>query len=53
MDGLEAVQRIRENDDAAQVLVLTAFDNDDRIVGAIEAGAQGYLLKGAPRAEIF
>jgi DNA-binding NarL/FixJ family response regulator len=36
-----------------QVVVLTAFDTDERIVGAIQAGAQGYLLKGAPRAEIF
>jgi DNA-binding NarL/FixJ family response regulator len=35
------------------VVVLTAFDTDDRIVGALQAGAQGYLLKGAPRAEIF
>lgn len=53
MDGLEAVQQIRDSDDPAQVLVLTAFDTDDRIVAAVEAGAQGYLLKGAPRNEIF
>ena len=29
------------------------FDTDDRIIGAVEAGAKGYLLKGVPRAEIF
>jgi DNA-binding NarL/FixJ family response regulator len=33
--------------------VFTAFDTDERIVGAVKAGAQGYLLKGAPREEIF
>src|SRR6478609_4521309 len=34
-------------------VVLMAFDTDERILGALQAGAQGYLLKGAPRAEIF
>ena len=45
--------RSRAADPSVQVVVLTAFDTDERIVGAIQAGAQGYLLKGAPRAEIF
>jgi DNA-binding NarL/FixJ family response regulator len=53
LDGIEAIRRLRASDPAAQVVVLTAFDTDERIVGAIQAGAQGYLLKGAPRAEIF
>ncbi|HEX5716695.1 MAG TPA: response regulator transcription factor [Thermoanaerobaculia bacterium] len=53
LDGIEAIRRLRATDPAAQVVVLTAFDTDERIVGAIQAGAQGYLLKGAPRAEIF
>jgi DNA-binding NarL/FixJ family response regulator len=52
-DGIEATRRLRAADPAVQVVVLTAFDTDDRIVGALQAGAQGYLLKGAPRAEIF
>lgn len=34
-------------------MVLTVFDTAERILGALAAGAQGYLLKGAPRAEIF
>lgn len=53
LDGIEAIRRLRAADPAVQVVVLTAFDTDERIVGAIQAGAQGYLLKGAPRAEIF
>ena len=53
VDGIEAIRRLRAADPGVQVVVLTAFDTDDRIVGAIQAGAQGYLLKGAPRAEIF
>lgn len=55
LDGVEAIRRLRAAGSGAraQVLVLTAFDTDERIVGALEAGAQGYLLKGAPREEIF
>ncbi|RPJ36368.1 MAG: DNA-binding response regulator, partial [Chloroflexi bacterium] len=36
-----------------RALVFTAFDTDERILGALRAGAQGYLLKGAPRNELF
>jgi len=35
------------------VLVLTTFDSDDYIFRGIEAGAKGYLLKDAPREELF
>lgn len=53
MDGVEAIRQIRTSVPTAQLIVLTAFDSDERIVGALQAGAQGYLLKGAPRHEIF
>jgi DNA-binding NarL/FixJ family response regulator len=53
LDGVEATKKLRETNSEIQVVVLTAFDTDDRIIGAIEAGAQGYLLKGAPREDIF
>ncbi len=53
MDGVEAIRQIRGSVPTAQLIVLTAFDSDERIVGALQAGAQGYLLKGAPRQEIF
>ena len=53
MDGVEVLQRLRQSGSNARVIVFTAFDTDDRILAAVRAGAQGYLLKGAPREEIF
>ena len=38
---------------AVKAVVFTAFDTDERIWAAVQAGAQGYLLKGAPRDELF
>ena len=53
MDGVEALQRLSRGNPPARVIVFTAFDTDERIVSAVQAGAQGYLLKGAPREEVF
>lgn len=53
LDGAAAIARLADVAPATRALVLTAFDSDERIIGAIAAGARGYLLKGAPRAEIF
>lgn len=53
MDGVQALVKIRQQFPAIQAIVLTAFDTDDRILNALKSGARGYLLKGAPRQEIF
>lgn len=53
MDGLEALKALRKTCPEVRVLVFTAYDTDERIVGAVQAGAKGYLLKGAPRDELF
>src|SRR5258708_21820891 len=53
MDGVEALRVLRVQGSVVRVLVFTAFDTDDRILAALRAGAQGYLLKGAPREELF
>ncbi len=54
MDGLQALRQIMERWAQTKVIIFTVFDTDERIVSAVQAGAQGYLLKGdAPRDEIF
>lgn len=53
MDGVATLRRLREDDPDARVIIFTAFDTDERILAAVQAGAQGYLLKGAPRDEVF
>ncbi|HSM55988.1 MAG TPA: response regulator transcription factor [Candidatus Sulfomarinibacteraceae bacterium] len=53
MDGVATLRRLREEDPEARVIIFTAFDSDERILAAVQAGAQGYLLKGAPREEVF
>jgi DNA-binding NarL/FixJ family response regulator len=53
MDGVEALGRMRKDNPGVRVIVFTAFDSDERILAAVQAGAQGYILKGAPRDQIF
>jgi DNA-binding NarL/FixJ family response regulator len=53
LDGVEIIRRVREGASEVRILVFTAFDRDEQIVGAIRAGAEGYLLKGTPREEVF
>ena len=48
----DATRRIRALDAAPYVLVLTNYDSDADILGAVEAGASGYLLKDAPPHEL-
>lgn len=51
-NGIEATARITARHPRVAVLVLTMFDDDSRILGAMQAGARGYLLKEASAEEI-
>lgn len=53
LDGVGVLRRLRETGARARVIVFTVFGTDERIIAAVEAGAAGYLLKGAPRADVF
>lgn len=52
LDGVEAIPRLLDSAPGVKVLVFTAYDTDERVLGAIRAGAKGYLLKGAAVADI-
>jgi DNA-binding NarL/FixJ family response regulator len=45
VDGIEATRRLRAENDTPPVLVLTTFDDDELLSGALRAGAAGFLLK--------
>lgn len=51
-DGVWAIKELARLGNPARILVLTTYDTDSDVLPAIEAGATGYLLKDAPRAEL-
>lgn len=53
LDGIEATRKIRAANPEVNVVVLTAFSDRQRILGAIDAGAVGYLLKDAEPEELI
>jgi DNA-binding NarL/FixJ family response regulator len=53
MGGVAAIAELTRTGARARVLVLTTFDTDTDVLPAIEAGATGYLLKDAPRDELY
>ena len=53
LDGVGVLSALRESGARVRTIVFTVFDTDERIIAAVEAGAVGYLLKGAPRADVF
>ncbi|KJS54383.1 LuxR family transcriptional regulator [Streptomyces rubellomurinus subsp. indigoferus] len=52
LDGIAATRRLRELPDAPRVIALTTFDLDEYVYQALAAGADGFLLKDTPPAEI-
>ncbi|AEM83468.1 response regulator [Streptomyces violaceusniger] len=52
MGGVEAIKRLLRGDPDARILVLTTYDTDSDVMGALAAGATGYLLKDTPREEL-
>lgn len=53
LDGLSATRELHAHPQPPRVIVLTTFDADDQVVGALAAGAEGFLLKDTPPAEIL
>jgi DNA-binding NarL/FixJ family response regulator len=53
LNGIEATRRILNSSPHISILMLTMFDDDDSVFAALRAGARGYLLKGALKAEIL
>lgn len=52
INGVEATRRIIQNGPATQVLILSQYDDPERVLAAIRAGAAGYLLKQAAGTEL-
>ena len=52
MSGIEATAALREEHPELAVLVLTMYEDDESVFAAMQAGARGYLLKGANQSEI-
>lgn len=48
LDGIEATKRLTEDEPTIDVIVVTTFDDDEYVYGALRAGAAGFMLKDAP-----
>lgn len=53
VDGVTAIRRLRDSSDQPPVLILTTFDDDDALWGALDAGAAGFILKDAPAEDVL
>lgn len=53
MNGIECVKKLKALVPSAQIMMLTVYEDSDRIFNSLLAGASGYLLKRTPQAEIL
>lgn len=53
IDGIEATRRLRDDTEAPPVLVLTTFDDDEMLSGALRAGAAGFILKDSSAEDLI
>jgi DNA-binding NarL/FixJ family response regulator len=53
LNGVEATQRILKNQPNAGIIIVTMLEDDDSLFSAMRAGARGYVLKGADKAEML
>lgn len=53
LTGVEAIRRIRPELPRSHILILTTYDSDESILEGLQAGAEGYLLKGSSRQELL
>ena len=52
LNGLDATRELHAHPEPPRIIILTTFDADEHVFGALEAGADGFLLKDTPPAEI-
>jgi DNA-binding NarL/FixJ family response regulator len=52
MDGIEMLRELRRRGEVTPVVMLTTFDDDGAMLAAVDAGAQGFLMKGASAADL-
>ncbi len=53
IDGIECVRRLKAMHPALPMLMITVFDDNERVFESLKAGARGYLVKRAPREELL
>src|SRR5438270_12695469 len=53
MSGIEVTREVKKRWPAVEVLIFTIFDEEEKVIDAVKAGASGYLLKGAPADKII
>jgi DNA-binding NarL/FixJ family response regulator len=53
MSGIECIQRLKAQDAAMQIMMLTIYEDDEKIYNSLAAGATGYVLKKTPPAKLL